>query len=193
MQEVISEALNFYRAIFAEGEWLGWIHLDQLARASASIPANVAEGSAFGRRLSRRRTVHFFYALGSLEESKVFLKIAAMEERITRPRLRTLLSLADELAQEIRSGSRGRITDEETDISRKLGNRLGDRIVRALGSGPLRVLEIADAIDANPTSIYTILGRLKERDLVRKRLDKAWELNTYPRRNDRIEGRVADA
>ncbi|MHC1630993.1 MAG: four helix bundle protein [Methanotrichaceae archaeon] len=193
MQEVISEALDFYRTIFAEGEWLGWVHLDQLARASASIPANVAEGSAFGRRLSRRRTVHFFYALGSLEESKVFLRIAAIEGRITRTRLGTLLKLADELEQEIHSASPGKITDEETDISHKLGSQLGDRIVRALGNGPLRALEIADIIDANPTSIYTILSRLKERDLVRKRLDKAWELNTYPRQNARAGGGLDDS
>ena len=187
MQEVISEALGFYQAVFAEGEWLGWVHLDQLARASASVPANVAEGSAFGKRLSRRRTVHFFYALGSLAESKVFLAIAAIEERITKTRLRALLNLADELEQGIRSVSPGIITDEEADISHKLGNQLGDRIIRALGNGPLRALEIAGVIDANPTSIYTILSRLKERDLVRKRLDKAWELNTYPRRNEHVK------
>jgi len=69
----------------------------QLRRAAASVPANIAEGSARG---SRKDYAHFLsIAKGSLMELETFLMLAVRLEYLTEEQVAPVLQLATEISK----------------------------------------------------------------------------------------------
>ena len=73
----------------------------QITRAAASVPANIAEGSARG---SNKDYAHFLaIARGSLVETETFLLLAIRLNYITQADTAPLLSLVEEIARMLNS------------------------------------------------------------------------------------------
>ena len=71
--------------------------VSQLRRASASVPANIAQG--FGRRTTRELLRYLQIAAGEMEEVRYFLILSRDLGYITRPRFEEASALCDSVGQ----------------------------------------------------------------------------------------------
>ena len=71
--------------LFAKKLWLS----DQIQRAAASIPANIAEGHS-GVNTTRSYLKHLFIARGSLAETLTFLELAVRRQYVGKEPRRSL-------------------------------------------------------------------------------------------------------
>lgn len=71
----------------------------QIIRASDSIAANIAEG--YGRRTSPDRKKFYFYARGSFEECKAWLRKAIRRKMIDETRIARYKGIIDELGPKL--------------------------------------------------------------------------------------------
>jgi four helix bundle protein len=82
-------------ATFPKPELFGMV--SQLRRASASVPANIAEG--FGRRTTRELLRSLQIAAGELEETRYFLILGRDLGYVTAPRFEEGRVLCDSVGQ----------------------------------------------------------------------------------------------
>ncbi|GAB4361836.1 MAG: four helix bundle protein [Oricola sp.] len=100
-QSAMDSAVDWYRATvgFPESELYGLT--GQIRRASASIPANIAEGH--GRESTGSFIQHSRIAQGSLKELETHLILAGRLGFLDEKRSRDLLAKADEIGRMVRS------------------------------------------------------------------------------------------
>lgn len=73
----------------------------QLVRAADSIGANIAEG--FGRYYFKEKKLFFYYARGSMEETKHWLRLAFKRELLSQEQLDKISPLIDALPPKLNS------------------------------------------------------------------------------------------
>ena len=93
------KALHFANLIFPIVERWGFFYQNtlgtQLVRAADSIPANISEG--YGRFYFKDSKIFYYYARGSLYETKTHLQLARNRSLISNEKSDELIGLADEL------------------------------------------------------------------------------------------------
>lgn len=102
---IYQKALQLAGHIFPLVEKWTYFHQNtigtQLVRSANSIAANISEG--YGRFHFKERKSFYYYARGSLFETKTHLRIARMNNLISEDRFNELLIMADELLKILNS------------------------------------------------------------------------------------------